>query len=331
MVSRLLASAGLALIVLPVPALADPDDYVPVEAREIEPARPVAVLVPQSRIASSIELGRIMFPSWGGGMFGAIFVDGQNSIPERLAANALARAEVQIAPLVEVLDGFDIATIANDAALAAIEAAPWFGAGSTEVLAAEGDADGGEVNVSTTYNVGLFGYVGNQTTSSANWAADVSAAQDRFRAAYPDAPELAQVLWRYQMSPDFSQVQVIADISLARQGAAAFYNQQLISIVRLHRPSYAEEENVARWTANDGEVVRAALASAFARAGEVMPHLLALDEGGFDEATDRRRESVTSAGYHGPVLLRDETGPVFFARDADQRLAAFVTVQLAAE
>jgi len=64
---------------------------------------------------------------------------------------------------------------------------------------------------------------------------------------------------------------------------------------------------------------------------EVLGHVLALDEAGWAEASDRKRESVTSGGYHGPVLFRDETGPVFWAKDGDQRLEAFVATQVAAE
>ena len=69
------------------------------------------------------------------------------------------------------------------------------------------------------------------------------------------------------------------------------------------------------------------LTMAFERAGEVLPAILALDEDGYETATDKKRKSVTSAGFHGPELLRDEKGPVFFAKDGDQRLKAFVTVQ----
>ncbi|MCB2065192.1 MAG: hypothetical protein KDE15_00970 [Erythrobacter sp.] len=328
------ALAALVLALLPSPAFADPDDYVAPAAREVEPARPLAVMVLQPRVASSIELGRILFPSGGGGILGTLIIDGQNNIPERLAASALARAEERIVPLVAVLEDFDVASLAKEATMAAMAETSWLGASPPELYAPARPAgaaeDDGPVYVSTTYREGMVGRESNDTEAGAAWAADVAAAQAAFRAAHADAPELAQVLWRYQMSPDFTQVQVIADVSLSRQGTG-FYNQQLISIVRLNRPSFIEEENVARWADNDGALVQAALASAFARAGEVLPSIMALDQAGFTEATDRRRESVTSAGYHGPVLLRDETGPVFWARDGDQGLAAFVTVQVAAE
>lgn len=323
-----MAAAMLAL--LPAPAIADPNDYVAVEARQVEPARPVAVIVPQPRIATSIELGRIMFPGAGGGLIGTLIIDGQNSIPERLAESALERAETRIVPLVEALDGFDAGTLANAATQAVLTSTEWLGAVPPELLTEtpEGAAADGVI-FSTTRNVGLFGYDSNPTEAAAAWAARTSDLQTRFNEAHADAGEVAQFLWRYQMSPDFTQVQVIADVSLFRQGAdSAFYTQQLISSVRLRRPSFVEEENVAIWAANDGALARVALSSAFRRAGQVLPHILALDETGFEEATDRDRESVTAAGYHGPVLLRDDAGPVFWAKDGDQNLAAFVATQV---
>jgi hypothetical protein len=319
------------------PALADPAPFLPVEAREIAPPRPLGALVPQARIASSIELGRIAFPSGGGGALGSIIIAGNNDIPQRLADAASARGEEWIAPLVAALSGFDAASLAGEATSAALAGTPWLAAGSAEVLAGSvgqvaEDGTAVPVNVTTTYAIGLFGPEANVTSTAQTWVEELAAVQRRFEQAYPDAAERAQVLWRYQMSSDFVSVQVIADVSITRRGAVEpHYAQQVISVVRLNRPSFVEEENVARWAVNDAAPARDALTRAFARVGEVLPHVLALDEAGFTAATDRRRESATAAGYHGPVLLRDATGPVFWAKDGDQRLAAFVTVQAAAE
>ncbi|MFC3100308.1 hypothetical protein [Altererythrobacter lauratis] len=320
----------------PAPALARPDPFVPAESRQLAAPRPVAVFLPQQRIASSIELGRIAFPAGGGGALGAIIINGNNDIPERLANSALERAEGWITPLVEALDGFDITPLASNATLAALEQTGWLGTVQLDVLngeipqATEGGSKG--VLVSTTYGIGLFGPAANSNAAVRATGETITAMERDFAAAYPDAAERAQVLWRYQMSPDFTQVQVIADVTLVRKNAAEpFYKQQVIALVRLPRPSFVEEENVARWAANDGALARAALTSAFARVGQVLPQVLALDREGFAAATDRRRESATVAGFHGPVLRRDAGGPVIWARDGDQRFAAFVTAQNASE
>lgn len=328
---RALAYAGALLAVQAAPLRADPLPYLPLDAREAASPRPVGALVPQHRIASSIELGRIAFPSGGGGILGTIIIAGENDIPEMLADRAVSRAEAWIAPLVAALGEFDVPTLAGNATMAALGGAGWLGASPPEVLSignVPADAAIRPVLVTRTYNIGLWGPAPNTTPATETWAGDVGAMQRRLDDAHADAGERAQVQWRYQMSPNFGQVQVIADVSIRRRGAIGpFYNQQVISVVRLDRPAFVEEDNVARWTANDAALARTALTMAFARAGEVLPCVLALDEAGWRTATDDTRESATAAGYHGPVLLRDETGPVFWAEDGDQRLAAFVTVQ----
>ncbi|MXO72727.1 hypothetical protein [Alteraurantiacibacter buctensis] len=333
MTGKALAAAGALLALSATPAQADPARTVAESARQVEPARPVGALVPQTRIASSIELGRIMFPSGGGGALGAIIIAGNNDIPQRLADAALERAETRIAPLRTALAGFDATPLAGDATLAAVQATGWLGASPPDLLTVSADesADGTAhpVLVSRTYSIGLWGPSPNMNTAAETWAGDVGAMQRRFDEAHADAAERAQVQWRYQMSPDFSQVQVYADVSLRRQGVIEpYFAQQVISVVRLDRASYIEEDNVTRWAANDAALARRALAMAFARAGEVLPHVLALDQANFTALTEEEgRQTATAAGYHGPLLVRDTTGPVFWAEDGDQRLAAFVATQ----
>lgn len=326
-----LAVAGALLTLMPAPAMAEPARFVAPAVRESAPARPVGVLVAQPHLASSIELGRIAFPGWGGGALGAIIIASTNDIPQRLAEAAIARSETRIAPLRAELEDFDAAALAGDATLAALAGTVWLGASPPDMLTL-GLGNAGEVPrpvlVSRTYRIGLWGAAPNTSAASENWTGDVAALEEQFALAHADAGERVQVLWRYQMAPDFSAVQVFADISIRRRGVAEpFYVQQVISVVRLNRPALIEEDNVTRWAANDGTLARRALQMAFARAGEVLPQVLALDEAGFIAATDRRRETATAAGYHGPLLVRDNKGPVFWAEDGDQRLAAFVATQ----
>lgn len=333
-----MASARLALAALLVPIVglsaaplqAQTSPYVAPEARVVEPARPVAVIIPQERIATTVELGRIM-PSTGG-LIGALLDDR----PERLAQNAAAKAEVQAAPLVAALDGFDAAALATEATAKVLAEADWLGAGPPDVLLGEsiattqveGEDAGGDSTVSMTYNIGSFHEEANDTAGAKRWGEVRDDLVAGFASTHPDAAELASITWRYRMSADFTNVQVIADVALREAGSSReHYAQQLISIVKLRRPTFVEEDNVAIWAANDGALAREALTLAFARAGEVLPAVLALDADGYETATDRKRESATSAGFHGPILLRDDTGPVFWAKDGDQRLDAFVTVQ----
>ena len=317
-------------------AWAQTSDYVAPEAREVEPQRPVAAIVPQERIATSIDLGRIMLPGGSGGIIGALITSGTDRTPEALAQNAAAKANAFAAPLAQVLSDFDASILAQEATASALAGTPWFGSGEPVLLTGttigdtvvEGNDERGDSTVSMTFATGFIGSEANDTQGALNFRRTVRELRDEFAASNPDARELASVLWRYETSPDFTHVRVIADVELRRSGASTpHYAQQLISIVKLRRPTFVEEDNVAIWAKDEGALAREALTLAFVRAGEVLPAILALDKAGWDQATDRSRESATAAGYHGPVLLRDEKGPVFFAKDGDQRLAAFVTVQ----
>lgn len=310
-------------------------EYVEPDARVVEPARPIAAIVPQERIATSIDLGRIMLPGGSGGLLGSLIVSASDRTPEKLAAKAAEKAESFVVPLAAELEGFDAVSLAQNATTAAATATPWLASGPAQSF--EGQSISmrmdDEVNVTLdstvamTFAIGWIDEEANDTAGAFRWQSERKRLEREFRAAHPEAAELASVTWRYRLSADFTNIQVIADVGLHRRGSASpLYSQQLISIVKLRRPTFVEEDNVAIWAADDAALAKTALTMAFERAGEVLPAILALDKAGYERATDRKRKSVTSAGYHGPELLRDEKGPVFFAKDGDQRLKAFVTV-----
>ena len=265
------------------PLAAQTSPYVASEAREVEPARPVAAIVPQGRIATSIELGRIM-PSMAG-LIGALLDDR----PERLAQRAAAQAEIQAGPLVAALEGFDAAALAADATASAIADTRWFAAGPPQLLTGnsiattkfQAEVAGGDSTVSMTYNIGSFHEEANDTAGAKRWSEVRRELEAEFAAAHPEASDLASITWRYRTSADFTNIQVIADIALRKGGSRGqYYAQQLISIVKLRRPTFVEEDNVAIWAKNDAALAREALTMAFVRAGEVIPALLALDSAG---------------------------------------------------
>lgn len=313
------------------PAFAQAERYVAESARQVEPARPVAVIIPQESIASSIELGRIIANE--GGLIGALI----DRIPEKLAQNAAAKADGFFRPLANALEGFDANTLATSATAKAVAQTAWFAEGDPVLQPGTSLANtnsneksgGADSTVSLTYWIGAIATEANDTVGALTWEKERRRLENEFAAANANAKQLATVTWRYQISPDFTNMQVIADIAIRRQNTSdRLYRQQLLSIVKLRRPSFVEEENVAVWAANDGALARTALTMAFARAGEVLPPILALDEQGYKKATKKKgNETATSAGFHGPILLRDDKGPVFHAKDGDQRLNAFVTVQ----
>lgn len=309
---RLAATALVAatLLTLAPPATAQrraapgPSPFVTAEIRAVNDARPVAALTSQTELATSIELGRVLGPAGGnGGVLGVLIILAMDRTTERLTAAANARADGQIAPLRAALDGFDANALALQATNAGLAGQSWFNAGPAELRVSDPQA------------------------------VDAPPPQRLFALDHPQASQLGSVSWRYQMSPDFTQVQVIASVEIIdRARLVPRYRQQLISIVKLDRPSFVPEENVARWSANGGAPARRAIEMAFARAGQTIPRIMELDQAAYRHATDRRRsDRVIAVGYHGPVLYQDEAGPVFWARDGDQGLAAFIAVQTVAE
>ena len=298
----------------------------------VEPARPIAVIIPQEALATSLELGRIAPVE--GGLIGVLI----DKRPEKLAQGAAAKASDFAAPLNEAIADFDAKPLALAATEQALSQTQWFAVSAPEVLAGTSmakttrnpDVNGfGDTTVNMTYSPGAFGSEANETVGARTWKKERDALESRFAAAHPDAAELAIVSWRYQLAPDFTNIRVIADVVTRRpQDPSRLYEQQVISVVKLRRPTFVEEDNVAIWAANDGALARKALEMAFARVGEVLPAILALDAQGYDDATDKKKSpAVTAAGFHGPELMRDAKGPVFYTKDGDQRLRAFVTVQ----
>jgi hypothetical protein len=120
----------------------------------------------------------------------------------------------------------------------------------------------------------------------------------------------AMVIYRYETSPDFTQIRVIADIRLNRTAssqAALLYRQTISSIVVLRAPSFEPKENVARWSADNGRLAKAALTSDFARLEQLIPFALELKGTDVKAITAKNRPKVFGAGYYGPAIERTGT------------------------
>lgn len=326
-----LAVALVAAACIQPAAFAQTERYVPAAQRAAEPARPLAVIIAQEELATSIQLGRIV-PNEGG-IIGAV----TNRRPEILAQNAAAKAHAFAAPLRAAVAGFNARDLAIAASERVLAQTPWLAGVPPQLyvgksMAVTGEnpvASRGDSTVSMTFEIGAFASEANDTVGALNWSKERGRLEREFAAANATAGQLAIITWRYQVSPDFTNMQVIADVAIRTPGASQrVYEQQFISVVKLRRPTFVEEENVAIWAANDGALAREALTMAFARVGETLPAVLALDKQAYANAIDpKRNPRATGGNFSGPQLLRDDKGPVFFAKDSDQRLAAFVAVQ----
>ncbi|TIX51308.1 hypothetical protein [Alteraurantiacibacter aquimixticola] len=288
MKKTLLTAAALAVAPLSPAFGASDTDAIEADERTIETSRPVAVILPQDRIETLIELGRIA-PLFADGFLTALVVNSMDDRQERLTENAQTEAEETAAPLFAALEGFDVAGLALQTTDVALASPDWFKAAPAS----------------------LFPMTETSTIAD-------------FAAANP-AEELALATYQYQLSPDCTQLRVVADLKLVdREGLSALYNQQIVSLVRLDRPSYVCDENVAQWADNGGALAKAALGDAFSRLEAVIPQVLALDDAAFEEATDKDRESAFGGGFYGPLLFRDERGPVIW-----QRKTGFIAIQVA--
>ncbi|WP_156495461.1 hypothetical protein [Croceicoccus estronivorus] len=254
----------------------------PEEERRLSTSRPVAVMVPQEKLGISVDIGAILPGSWSGGLFGEPFIASIDRDRRRImTANASERAEAAIAPLTHVLEGFDVPSLALETTRSAISATDWFNPSAIERVPG-----------------GVFATVGELAEAHSS-------------------DQIGLITYRYQMSQDFTQIQVIADITLAEtEGLKSLFSQRVMSVVRLKKCSYEAGENVARWAMNDGQNAKSALIAAFARIQTVMPAVLALTPAQYTTATDKKKNEVAfAAGFQGPVLMRDALGPVIWSKD----------------
>lgn len=244
--------------------------------RDLAEGRAVLVTVAQDRIATSFDVGRVA-PNSSGGLLDTLIIAARDNRREILSDSASRQAEATVRPLREALDGFDVDALAVAATQAALARVPWFRPQEIKISKDE-----------TTQARHAFG-------SSA------------------DSQQLAFVTYRYDLSPDFTQIRVFADIAVARKTKGGrlvtLMEQRLASIAQLSRRSYDHRENVAAWRADDGALAQAALTGAFAQFEWLVPKALELREPEITSLTDTRREKAFAAGLYGPLVERGHTRP----------------------
>lgn len=282
---RALTSLLLAAILAPLPAIAAPKapDAPATLAepyRRVDGGRAVQIGLAQTQIETSIEIGRVA-ASTGGDLIGALIVSGMDDKRERLADSATERANAAAAPLRDTLRGFDVDALALSTTRAALVQPDWF---RPETFAA---------------------------------TKDVSPASRSAFAFAATTPQVVFVTYRYTLSPDFTQIRVIAEIALEAKPPAKrrnivsplLYRQTVSSIVQLGKRSYDHHENVARWNADGGTLAKAALAAGFGEMERLIPHALALTPTDIKAFTAKDREKGFGAGFYGPLIRRDDADP----------------------
>ena len=281
---RLIAWCAAAILVSLGGPTAQAADKVPGTVAEkdriVAIGRPVGISLAQRQIGIAIDIGRVAEAANGGGLLGWLIIDSMDDRRETMTSAARLRAEAAVGPLRQKLDGFDVDALALSTTKAALAKPDWFQARNVII-----SKDPPSANRNAIY-------------------------------ASVNAPQYAFIDYRYDLSADFTQIRVFADIKLARQTLVKgkitgppeiFYQQRLASIVQLRDRSYEARENAAHWVANDGKLAKSALTTAFARLETMIPYALSLnatDLGGF---AAKNREKAYAAGFYGTLIARDKS------------------------
>jgi hypothetical protein len=274
----------------PIAAKKNPDAKAPPVLAEADRTVPNGRLVLSNLYQREIETSVFVDPIarsgygdtyWYGGWswIGAIENDNQNVIAARL----ITAAERNAVPVRAALSDFDTDTLALATTKAALAKPAWFQArditGSSDIFA----------------------------ISKADFLAQNAAAQ------------IAFVRYRYDLSPDFTQIRVLAMLSIERQpldkngkpagNPVAIYRQNIMSIAQMRTSSYEARDNAKRWAADKGKLAKAALTSAFGQFERLIPLALGLSQTQINSFNDKNSAKAFAGGYYGALIARDADQP----------------------
>jgi hypothetical protein len=280
-----LVSAGAA-----VAAKKDADAKAPPVLAEADRAVPSGRLVLSNLYQREIETSVFVDPIartpyndgyWYGGWGWIRAIENDNQ--DVIAARLIATAERNAVPVRAALSDFDTDALALATTKAALAKPDWFQArdvtGSSDVFA----------------------------ISKADFLAQNAAAQ------------IAFVRYRYDLSPDFTQIRVLAMLSIERQpldkngkpagNPVAIYRQNIMSIAQMRAPSYEARDNAKRWAADNGKLAKVALTTAFGQFERLIPLALGLSQTQMTAFNDKKSAKAFSGGYYGALIARDADQP----------------------
>jgi hypothetical protein len=235
----------------------------------------VQILLPQSQIESSYDLGRVARPP-SGGLIDTLIVYSLDDKKKVLSKSLNEKAEQAIMPLRRSLEGFDVGSIVLNSTEKALALPNWFRIAQVTL---------------------------NRNTVPIGPAAD----------------QTALVAYHYEMSPDFSHLIVIADLSLIRNApskngksmgnGSTVLKQTITSIAQLHERSFEPSENVQMWSADQGKLAKNALVETFAQMEHLIPLALNLTQADMKAFAHKNREQGFAAGHNGPLIKRGGRSP----------------------
>ena len=264
-----------------IPSAAVAQSLVPLALAEADrPApdgRPVVVVVPVAGLEPEVSLGRVISDAaYGGGLLGGLINESRDHKRDDLGKIAMAKARTEAEPLQKALASQDWLAMAGHSAQAALARVDWFQAKDLKLSGAEADADPATIG---------------------NTAAPA---------------QVATLTYRYRLSPDCTQIKVIADVAVYRREPAPkngpakpakpLFRETIGAIAQLAKRSFANAENVAQWNDDDARLAKAAIAGALARIETALAYALNQSPAEVDALQKAKADKVFAAGFYGPPV-----------------------------
>ena len=251
---------------------ASPPQIVAAADRDSSRVRDVAVAVPDRPISATSEVGRIAAAP-GGSLLGALLIMGEENDRRRQLINAAQkRAEANAAPVRDALTSIDLGSLAMTTTEQALAETSWLTPGTIRRLDKGTDE------------------------AIASFAADASSDQ------------IALIRYRYELSPDCSQIRIIADVQLmpASNSAAPLYEASVAAITELQMRTFEPSENGVRWGDEGGWRARYAVEDGFRRLAVLIPRLLDLSESDLARYRRKSEPKAFGAGFNGTLIVRSD-------------------------
>lgn len=249
------------------------------EAHVVQGVRDLRVTVPQGEIKTTIVASNVA-AAGGGGLLLALIDAGVN--------NSRAKsAEEVVKPLRDALADFDFDTQAMNATKETLAGIDWFALGN------------------------------------ASFSKEIS---DKLALATLDAsqaPQVAFVTYEYQATADFSAIEVLARVQIVPRVAAegkspksrialgnAIYYQPHLVQIPLKGAGKVTEDNLARWTANNGSLARKALTDGIAQMQVMLAKGLQISPE-TSKALPKQPKHYSST-YFGRVVEKTDAGTIIW-------------------
>lgn len=245
--------------------------------RSVTGGRAVLVELPQSEIDIQVDVGRVVSDAaYGGGLLGALILMSGDDKRATLTEMDNQKAKAHVAPLRQAIRDFDFDKLAMETTRSALSRLDWFAAQDPKSVKSSSEGE---------------------REAFANTAG---------------SQQLATITYHYSLSPDFTQILVVADIALwqpvsSRAGETqgtltALCRQRIVAIAELRTRSYEHSENVAQWSAGNGTLAKASITAALARLERLIPFALGLTQTGINALNGTKSDKLFAAGFYGPPV-----------------------------